>query len=248
VIVVEGADGPDGEHGTSVSTAAMGRAALDQVAELARPGQRIGISWSRTLDAASDALPVLPRCTIVQLAGALPPWGQGAERSLFTRLAQDPALRIIRLYAPLLVTAAGTADDLVTLPEIDLALRAADGLDLALVSVGGWGDGFSSVWAKCCPDEREHATRAGAVAEVSGRLLALDGTPVDTLDGRVIAVSLDQLREARTTVGVAPGPERADAVLAACAAGILDVAVVDSALADVLLERLPASVHSGQDT
>jgi DNA-binding transcriptional regulator LsrR (DeoR family) len=86
------------------------------------------------------------------------------------------------------------------------------------------------------------------VAEVSGRLLALDGTPVDTLDGRVIAVSLDQLREARTTVGVAPGPERADAVLAACAAGILDVAVVDSALADVLLERLPASVHSGQDT
>lgn len=57
-----------------------------------------------------------------------------------------------------------------------------------------------------------------------------------TIDDRVIAVTLEQLRRAGTTVGVAYGRERATAVRAAAAAGILDVVIMDAALANALAE------------
>lgn len=214
----------------------MGRAALSRVESLARPGMRIGLSWSRTLDAAAAYAPAFPRCTVIQLAGALhlktsPPPMPG----IFERLGQDQAVHLIRLPAPLLVTEAETATDLRALPEITDTLEAADDLDLALVSVGAWGESLSSVWEKCEPQVRDRARLDGAVAEVSGRLIGTGGAGVHTIDDRVIAVSRDQLRAARTTVGVAHGPERADAVRAAAAAGLLDHAILDEPLAAELL-------------
>lgn len=214
----------------------MGRAALSFVDHHARPGMRIGLSWSRTLDAAAEFTPPLPRCTLVQLAGALQLTSQRQSTGIFARLGQDPAVTMIRLPAPLLVTEADTAADLTALPEISSALQAADDLDLAVVSVAAWAEGQSSVWEKCSPEQRRAGIADGAVAEVSGRLFAADGTEVDTIDSRVIAVTLDQLRAATMTVGVARGVDRADAVRAACVAGILDALIVDEDLAQSLLK------------
>ncbi|WP_181273166.1 sugar-binding transcriptional regulator [Brevibacterium oceani] len=213
----------------------MGRAALALVGRRARAGMRIGLSWSRTLDAAAAFTPALPRCTIVQLAGALRLESHRPSSEIFTRLGQDPAVSVVRLPAPLLVTEAETASDLRALPEISGTLAAADDLDLAVVSVASWAEGLSSVWEKCTPAQRQAGIDDGAVAEASGRLFDAAGEDVTTIDDRVIAVTLDQLRRATTTVGVARGAERARAVLAACAAGILDVAVIDRALADAVL-------------
>src|SRR5699024_3218809 len=125
-----------------------------------------------------------------------------------------------------------TAADLRALPEISGTLAAADDLDLAVVSVASWAEGLSSVWEKCTPAQRQSGIDDGAIAEVSGRLFDAAGRDVTTIDDRVIAVSLDQLRRATTTVGVARGAERARAVRAAVAAKI---AVIDRALADALL-------------
>jgi DNA-binding transcriptional regulator LsrR (DeoR family) len=213
----------------------MGRAALAKVDSIARPGMRIGLSWSRTLDAAAAYTPALPRCTVVQLAGALRLNGPSLSMpGIFERLGQDQAVHLIRLFAPLLVTEAETATDLRALPEITGALEAAESLDLALVSVGAWGKSLSSVWEKCDETVRKRAGEDGAVAEVSGRLIGADGSDVNTIDDRVIAVTRDQLRQARTTVGVAHGPERAAAVRAAAASGLLDELIIDEALASAL--------------
>lgn len=213
----------------------MGRAALSLVGRQARAGMRIGLSWSRTLDSAAAFTPALPRCTIVQLAGALRLESHHPSSEIFTRLGQDPAVNMVRLPAPLLVTEAETADDLRALPEISGTLAAADDLDLAVVSVASWAEGLSSVWEKCSPAQRRAGIDDGAIAEVSGRLFDAAGADVTTIDDRVIAVTLDQLRRAATTVGVARGAERARAVRAACAAGILDIAVIDRALAEAVL-------------
>ena len=82
---------------------------------------------------------------------------------------------------------------------------------------------------------------------MSGRLFAADGTDVTTIDDRVIAVTLDQLRRATTTVGVARGAERARAVRAACAAGILDIAIIDRALADEILAEAAGTSPSAAE-
>ncbi|MCD1285657.1 DeoR family transcriptional regulator [Brevibacterium sp. CCUG 69071] len=224
----------------------MGRAALAYVDRQARTGMRIGLAWSRTLDAAAEFAPALPRCTIVQVAGALQLGTARPGGGIFARLGQDPAVTMVRLPAPLLVTEADTAADLRALPEISSALAAADDLDLAVVSVAPWAAEQSSVWEKCSPAQRRAGVADGAAAEVSGRLFDSAGTDVDTIDDRVIAITLDQLRAAAKTVGVARGIERADAVRAACAAGILDVAIVDEELARAVLAEVGA--ESEEDT
>jgi DNA-binding transcriptional regulator LsrR (DeoR family) len=216
----------------------MGRAALARVDALARPGMRIGMSWSRTLDSAAAYAPALPRCTVVQLAGALRLDGPPQQTpGIFERLGQDQAVHVVRLFAPLLVTEAETATDLRALPEITNALEAADDLDLAVVSVGAWAESVSSVWEKCDAAVRTKAAQDGAVAEISGRLLGADGSSVTTIDHRVIAVTRGQLRRARTTVGVAHGAARAAAVEAAAASGMVDELIVDEALATALVAR-----------
>lgn len=225
----------------------MGRAALSLVGRHAHAGMRIGLSWSRTLDSAAAFTPALPRCTIVQLAGALRLESHRPSSEIFTRLGQDPAVSMVRLPAPLLVTEAGTAADLRALPEISGTLAAADDLDLAVVSVASWAEGLSSVWEKCSPAQRQAGIADGAIAEVSGRLFAADGSEVTTIDDRVIAVTLDQLRRATTTVGVARGAERARAVRAACAAGILDIAIIDRALADEILAEAAGTSPSAAE-
>lgn len=225
----------------------MGRAALSFVDQHARPGMRIGLAWSRTLDSATAFTPALPRCTIVQLAGALQLGTQRLSAGIFTRLGQDHAVSMVRLPAPLLVTEADTAADLRALPEVSDTLAAADDLDLAVVSVAAWAENQSSVWEKCSPAQRRAGLDDGAVAEVSGRLFNAAGEDVDTIDDRVIAVTLDQLRSAAMTVGVARGAERAAAIRAACAAGILDVAIVDTTLATAILDTLGPNGHTGDN-
>ncbi|MGO2862029.1 MAG: sugar-binding domain-containing protein [Brevibacterium sp.] len=238
-VIVEIAEGEDPSQ-------RMGRAALAYVDRQARTGMRIGLAWSRTLDAAAEFAPALPRCTIVQVAGALQLGTARPGGGIFARLGQDPAVTMVRLPAPLLVTEADTAADLRALPEISSALAAADDLDLAVVSVAPWAAEQSSVWEKCSPAQRRAGVADGAAAEVSGRLFDSAGTDVDTIDDRVIAITLDQLRAAAKTVGVARGIERADAVRAACAAGILDVAIVDDELARAVLAEVGA--ESEDDT
>src|SRR5699024_12617132 len=123
--------------------------------QYSRTGILFGPLFPRTLAPAAAFTPALPRCTIVQLAGALRLESHRPSAEIFPRLGQDHAVSMVRLPAPLLVTEAETAADLRALPEISGALAAADDLDLAVVSVASWAEGLSSVWEKCTPAQRQ---------------------------------------------------------------------------------------------
>jgi DNA-binding transcriptional regulator LsrR (DeoR family) len=123
--------------------------------------------------------------------------------------------------------------------EIADALSMADELDLAVVAIGAWKEGESTVWDKVSQRDRDTGTAAGAVAEISGRLVGSDGTAVHTdLDDRTIGATLDQLARATEIIAVARGAGRLDAVLAAIKANLVTVLVLDSSLALALLEHL----------
>ena len=66
----------------------MGRAALSLVGRHAHAGMRIGLSWSRTLDSAAAFTTALPRCTIVQLAGALRLESHRPGSEIFTQIGR----------------------------------------------------------------------------------------------------------------------------------------------------------------
>lgn len=216
----------------------LGLAVMDVLRELVRPQMTIGISWSRTLDVAARYLPELPPCDLVQLAGALqlPGSGAGILPRMITQLGHNSAIRTWPIFAPLVVGEKATARDLAKQPEIAEALARAGRLDLAVVSIGGWAAGESTVWEKVAQADRDAASAAGAVAEVSGRLLDIEGRPVHSpLDDRTIAVTIEQLVRAPEVIAVARGTGQVDAVRAATRSGIVTRLVIDSVLAAALL-------------
>jgi len=217
----------------------LGLAVMDLLKERVRPHMTVGISWSRALDIAARFLPDLPPCDIVQLAGALQVFGAGFLPRVIAQLGESPGIHTYPIYAPLIVDEKSTALDLMRQPEIAEALARADQLDLAIVAIGAWRAGESTVWEKVSPADRAAGDAAGAVAEISGRLIGADGQAVHTsLDERTIGVRVVQLVAATQVIAVARGIGRVDAVIAASKAGIVSCLVIDSALAAALAERL----------
>lgn len=234
VRVVEGTDGVGRDNSERVGIAVM-----DVIKGLVKPRMTIGIAWSRALDAAARFIPDLPACNIVQLAGALGGYGPGLIPRMMAHLGEHPDIYTYPISAPLVVDEPATARDLMRQPEIADALSMADRLDLAVVAIGAWKEGESTVWDKVSQRDRDTGTAAGAVAEISGRLVGSDGTAVHTdLDDRTIGATLDQLASATDVIAVARGAGRLDAVLAAIKANLVTVLVLDSPLALALLERL----------
>lgn len=207
----------------------------------ARTGMTIGISWSRTLDLAARHVSELPKCNIVQLAGALPVPGGGNPLELVQRLGRMGKGATWPMWAPLVVDSAATANGLRRQPEIADAMGKADSLDLAVVAIGAWGPNLSTVWDRVDNAVRQEALANGAVAECSGRLIAADGAPVASdLDARVLSVTVPQLRRTPTVIAVAHGPGRTAAVKACIAAGIVHTLVLDEPLALALQAATPA--------
>lgn len=208
------------------------QAVAQELMNSARTGMTLGISWSRTLDLASRHVRELPKCNIVQLAGALPTAGGGNPLDLIQRLGRLGGGRTWPMWAPLVVDSAATAAGLRRQPEIADAVRMADSLDLAVVAIGAWAPDLSTVWDRVDNAVRQDGLRKGAVAECSGRLIAADGTAVHAeLDHRILSVSVTQLQQTPKVIAVAQGAERAPAVRACIAAGIVHTLVVDEVLA-----------------
>lgn len=231
-----------GISSVTVATARPGesmRAAIArQVARLLplhlREGGRLGVAWSRTLLHLPDSLGVLPPADIVQLVGPLsaPGYSTAQSSALVHALGLHTGGQVWALPTPLIVDSAQVAASLRSMEEVRTALDAADSLDVAMVSVGAWSAGASTLWARLRPDEQQRAQDAGVVAEVCGILL--DGSGAvwhSAMEDRVIGVRADQLRRARV-IAAAPAVGRPEAVIAAARSGLVDDIVLAPELAD----------------
>lgn len=217
----------------------LARAASTEISRQAPAGGTLGISWSRTLDVASRLVRELPRCNIVQLAGALPTDGDSNPLELIQRLGHLSGGQTWPLWAPLVVEDPATAAGLRRQPEIADALAKADSLDLAVVAIGAWKPANSTVWERAEAEVRQAAADAGAVGECSGRLLNADGIPVESgLDEQIIAVTIKQLQRTPKVIAVAQGKSRAEAVLAVAKAGFVTTLIVDIPLAQALTDLI----------
>lgn len=217
----------------------LARAAAAELSRQAPVDGTLGISWSRTLDMASRLVRELPRCDVVQLAGALPTDGDSNPLELIQRLGHLSGGLTWPLWAPLVVEDTTTAAGLRRQPEIAGALARADSLDLAVVAIGAWKPGTSTVWDRADADVRQAAVEAGAVAECSGRLLDAEGVPVESgLDEQIIAVTIKQLQRTPKVIAVAQGEARAEAVLAVAKAGFVTTLIVDALLAQALTDLI----------
>lgn len=217
--------------------AAIGRAAAELLAELVEPGDVLGLAWARTLVAMRDALTGLAPCPVVQLTGALArPDVDASGVELVRDAAARSGGRAHVFYAPLIAADAATARALRGQPEVADAVRRHADVTLAVVGVGAWARGLSTVADAVGEDEVARDHDAGVRAEIGGVQLDAEGVAVATpLGERLVGVGAEALRAIDEVVGLVYGAAKAPAVRAAVRGGFVTSLVTHPAMALALL-------------
>ncbi|MDE9367474.1 sugar-binding domain-containing protein [Luteipulveratus sp. YIM 133132] len=224
----------------------IGRTAAVLLHQVLGEGDVLGLPWSRTVSAMVTALETLPRVPVVQLSGALTVTDVAATPvdvvREAARLSGGPAHHF---YAPLVAADIESARMMQRQPSVAGTFAHIDDVTVAVVGIGAWLPGESTIIDLVDAPTAAALTAAGTVGEISGAFIDAEGNAVDSeLAQRLITVSVDQLRAVPHVIGLVTGPSRAGVVRAAVGGGLVDSLVTDSELATALLATEPVITRS----
>lgn len=229
-------DGPEGDD--ELLRKSLGRAAADLLTEIVEPGDVLGLAWARSLMAMRASLTELPHCDVVQLTGALSLPKDESPIELVRDVARWSVGQAFLYYAPMILPDAATARALRTQPEVARAIGKFPDVTKAVVGVGAWRAGQSTVADALTEHERREMHDLGVRSELSGIQLDAGGRPLTTsLTERLIAIDAKQLRDVPEVIGIVYGTSKADAVLAALRGSFITSLVTHTTMASALLER-----------
>lgn len=221
--------------------------ARERVAEAAaghlgtlHPGGAIGVSWGRTmLELAARLRPGWTEASeIVQLNGAISLSARPTRaQEVVERFGATTGARIRLMSAPAIVGSEELRRALEADPSVGQTLAAARRAPSSVFGMGVMGPDSAHVASGYLGvSEVAALDRAGAVGDVLGRFLTLEGrVALPALDARTVGLPLEELRTKPLTVGVAAGPGRGPIALAALRAGCMRVLVADEATAEWVL-------------
>jgi len=216
----------------------LGEAAGQVLMDLITPGDVLGMSWSRALGALAAALTQIPPCPIVQLTGAVPPPDGRDLLDLVRSVARIGGGPAHTFYAPMLLDDAQTAAAIRRQADIAGAFALVPSVTIALVAIGAWGPGLSTIYDAITPAEREAVRALGVCAEVAGVFIGENGKPVDTpLDSRMIVTPGPALARVPFVLSVAYDVAKSSAVSATLRGGLVHGLVTHASLARDLLGR-----------
>ncbi len=214
----------------------LGEAAGGVLMDLISPSDVLGISWSRSLNGLAAALTTLPPCPIVQLTGAVPPPDDRDLLEVVRSVARIGGGRAHIFYAPMIVDSAPTADAIRRQPDVAHAVTMLPSVTMAIVAIGAWQPGLSTIYDAITPAERQAIADLGICAEVAGVFLDRSGRPVPTeLDRRMIVTPGPQLARIPSILAVAYGTGRAAAVRTALGGKMITGLITHDTLARALL-------------
>ena len=150
--------------------------------------------------------------------------------------------RVTCFYAPFLLPDEETARTLRRQPEIARAISQFRAVTRAVVGLGAWGPGQSTIYDAMSTADRRALTKAGAVADVSGVFLDASGRVVGhEQTARMICMSAEQLADVEDVLAIPYGVTKAPAVLAAVRSGLVSSLVTHDAMARALLDGSAAA-------
>jgi DNA-binding transcriptional regulator LsrR (DeoR family) len=216
----------------------LGQLAAELVAELTEADDVLGVAWSRSVGAMARALPRLPAVPVVQLTGAVSvPDGDDNSIDVVRDVARAAGGPAYVFYAPFTLPDAATARALRQQREVALAFAQLPRVTRAVVGVGLWAAGHSTIYDTATVKDRRDLQRVGVCAEISGVFLAADGGPVRTgLNDRMIGIDAEQMRAIPEVIAIAYGTAKVPAVLAALRSGLIGGLVTHTAVAQALLD------------
>ena len=243
VVVAE----PANDQESSIISA-LGTAGAAYLETTLSPSDRVGISsWSSTLIATVDAM--IPRTvrradSVVQVLGGVGnPTVQVQATRLADRLARVTGASPRFLAAPGVVASAELREALLQDEYISQVADAWRTLTVLLVGVGSLQPSplLKDSGNVVSLEEMEALRTSGAVGDVCLRFFDANGDLVDSpLNGRVLGISVDELRAVPRKVAIAGGPRKHQAIRAALEGGWIDVLITDVATAEYLVGVTPA--------
>ncbi len=232
-VVVRTIEGP-GEF----SQSQLGRAAATVLAEALDYDDVLGISWGRTLHAMVGHLPQLPPCGVVQVVGIVPTLELNVNSlELVRQLAGRAGGSVYPLHVPLIVESEEVAAALRADPHVGRTLAMFPRVTRAIVGIGSWTSGGSTVRAALSSADATIVDKAGAVADCCSILLDVDGNEVRAagIPDRCIAIRSEELRAVPDVVAISAGEGKAVAIRAALRSGLIHRLVTTEETARLLL-------------
>ncbi len=205
------------------------------LAEGLQAGSVLAIGWGRAMRTVLDVgLPPIPGVLVVPATGGLQQQAPHFQVNEFVRTAAAALQGVPNfIHAPYL-PAAAARQAFLSDPAIRNSVALWDRIDAAIVGVGLphlMNDPAASV---ATPDEQHLLHAAGDVIrhyfDAAGALIDWSG------ESRMIAASAAQLRAARLCIGVAADPAKAQAIIGAARARLINALVTDMRTAEAVLD------------
>lgn len=218
----------------------LGEATADLLGEILSEGDVLGLPWARSIDIMTRSLGRLPRVDVVQVSGAMEiPGVDSSAVDIVRRAAKLTGGCSSIFHAPLLLDDVVAAQTLLRDGLVMRGLAQAARVTTAVMGIGSWSAGLSTVYDAATPEDREQACAAGVVGEIAGRFFDTDGRLVEPpLAERIVTIGADELRGIPEVIGLVSGRPKASAVSAALRGGLVNALVVDTVHADALFEEL----------
>ncbi len=203
---------------------------------------RVSLGWGAALHATVAALPEiqLEGAMVIQVMGAV---GDGDPNVDGPDLARELASRLNGdfrfLAAPLYVDNPDVAASLLAERTISRTIDLARRSDVLVSGVGAIDHSLSGI-VRAGYISKAHSRelrRRGVVGDILGFLMTEDGAIADIEENhRVVALHPALLADIPTVIGVAGGPEKAQAIAAGLRGGYFDVLVTDETAARAILD------------
>lgn len=234
---------PDAPTGDGL-TAELAKGASAWLAERLRPGLRVGLGLGRTISRLPETFRVdrSVDCSFTEIEGAAPAEPTGfASYNVTSRMGTIAGARTEFIYAPTFVSDRALRDRLVTEPSIARALEVARRSDVVLQSVGtATGSALLHIHGVIGVEDLEQLRAAGAVGDALGHYFDAEGRHVPfRTDDIHVGLTLEDLRRVPTSVLVAGGPEKLEAIRGALRGGYFNVVITDLSTADALIASWP---------
>jgi len=235
---------PNLESGVGRASQALlsvGRAACSWLESNLSADQVLGLCWGSTIEAmvASAHFNRHINVMVVQLAGELSIDSRFSGHDLVRRLAEKIGGGYRYFNAPAATPDEATALALANTPQVADALAAARSSNVAVLGIGEYGSGSSDLFlhrAGASDEEIREANTLGVVGQMSGRFYDVHGQQIDlSINRRILSLDLTEVRRLETVVAVVSGNHKDRATRAAIAGGLVNVLIVDEALARALL-------------
>lgn len=198
----------------------------------------LGFAWARAVACTAANISSMLPVPIVQLTGSL------AREDLATtsiEIVRDLARRtgapVSFFYAPFLLPDVATATTLRQQPEIARTMAQFASVTKAVVGLGAWSAGQSTIYDAMSPAERARLADDGVVADVSGIFIDADGVVVAREEtARMICMDAGQLARVADVIALPYGAaSKAPAVRAAVRSGLVTTLVTHTEMAQALL-------------